>query len=322
MENNKRRDDFSYYRLSSFLLSEGELEIKKISSIKRNVFYIESFSEEAFILKAHQKEKMVHQQWGFFDKINSNTTNIIPFKEFPNGNKTITNNQFIWTISPYIVGRQLNYKNEEDRKDVTLALKAFHEDAMKIHIKPVIKKTLIIERWHRRMQSFQRTKNIFLKHGFANLYMDIVQLTERYLSKLNRIPWSSYEVKALKNGTWIHGDVASHNFIKRGKVYLIDFDLLSCAPHIYDYIQLGQRFLPYVNWDLDKLLSYNIVPRHDIEKWLLGILVPSDVMREWRHYLSSKSKIATPFYLQKMEQKWMKRKKFSKAVNKMLKSIY
>src|SRR5699024_12517107 len=77
---------------------------------------------------------------------------------------------------------------------------------MKIHIKPVIKKTLIIERWHRRMQSFQRTKNIFLKHGFANLYMDIVQLTERYLSKLNRIPWSSYEVKALKNGTWIHGD--------------------------------------------------------------------------------------------------------------------
>src|SRR5699024_4376850 len=126
MENNKRRDDFSYYRLSSFLLSEGELEIKKISSIKRNVFYIESFSEEAMILKAHQTEKRVHQQRGLFDKINYKTTNIIPFKEFANGNKPITHNQSIGTSSPYIVGRQLNYKNEEDRKDVTLALKALH----------------------------------------------------------------------------------------------------------------------------------------------------------------------------------------------------
>src|SRR5699024_3431085 len=198
MENNKSRDDFSFYRLSSFLLSEGELEIKKITSIKRNVFYIENFSEEAFILKAHPKDKNVHQQWGFFEKINSGTTNIVPFKSFPNGNKTLKNNQFIWTISPYIVGRQLKYKNEEDRKDVTFALKKFHEDATKIHIKPVIKKTLIIERWHRRMQSFQRTKNIFLKHGFEKLYMDIVQLTERYLHKLNRFPWSSYEMKAFK----------------------------------------------------------------------------------------------------------------------------
>lgn len=315
------RDEFYKHRLSSFLFDEGGLNIKKIAAINRHVFHVQTAHNKEIILKAHQNKMSVHQQWLFFEEMKDRFSHIVPFIPFPNGNQTIKHKHLEWTISPYIPGSGLNYKREGDRTSVLQAVKRFHKNAVQIHLPLFNKKALIIERWNRQLNTFKKTNHLFAKHSFEKLYMDIVQLTERYLSRASRMPWSTLEIQAVKAGTWVHGDVASHNFIRHGQLYLIDFDLLRCAPQIYDLIQLGQRFLPKIDWDLDHLLTYDMVAQHHLNKWLLGILIPTDVIREWLHFLSQKPEGSIPLYLQKMEKAWARRKKFSSAAESMLKSL-
>lgn len=321
MKDNPCRDDIFYNRLSSFLFKKGQLKVRQISTIKPHVFYIETIDDDSLLLKAHRQEKSVIQQWRFFDEIHLNESHTIAFEKFPNNHRMIKSRGFTWTIAPYISGKRITYRSSEERKQVVSVLKKFHKRATGIKIKPIIKKPMITERWYKRLLTFKKTEYIFMENGFENLYMDIVQSTEIYLRQLSRFPWSLYEDKAIETGTWIHGDVASHNFIKNRQVYLIDFDLLTCNPQIYDFIQLSQRFLPYINWDLECLLSYEMVSSLDIRKWLFGILIPSDIIREWIYVISHKSKQTINRYLKQLDINWNKRKRFSQQVVSMLKSM-
>lgn len=322
MRDQQSRDDLQHHRLFSFLALRGELPIEKVAPIKRHVFRIKTNDnlKNDLILKAHQNERQILKQWAFFEKIDSEAAHLIPFKKFPNGARLVKHQRLIWTISPFTAGRQLNYRKDEDRENALTTLEKFHQQATNIFIQPVEKKTLIIEKWHQRFKAFKKTVYFFEQHGFENLYNDIEQSSRQYLTDLQRMPWSLEEIRALQKGVWIHGDVASHNFIKAGSSRLIDFDLLRCGPQIYDYIQLGQRYLPYIGWDLEKLLSYDMVPSSQFKLWLMGILMPSDVMREWIHFLTHQSSLSIPAYLANMERKWLKRKKFSQSVQLMLKS--
>lgn len=322
MREQQSRDDLQHHRLFSFLALRGELTIEKVAPIKRHVFRIKTDDNPKtnLILKAHQNERQILKQWAFFDDIDSETAHLIPFKKFPNGDRFINHQHLSWTISPFVPGRQLNYHKEEDRKNALKTLKSFHQQATNIYIHPVEKKTLIIEKWHQRFKAFKKTVYFFEQHGFENLFNDIERLSKQYLRDLQRIPWSLEELRANQEGIWIHGDVASHNFIKNGSSRLIDFDLLRCGPQIYDYIQLGQRYLPYIEWDFEKLLSYNMVPASQFKPWLMGILMPTDVIREWIHFLTHQSSLSIPNYLANMEKKWLKRRKFSQSVQLMLKS--
>ena len=315
------RDDIFYNRLSSFLFRKGRLDTKKISTLKPRVYYVETFNNGLLVLKAHKSKESVAQQWSFFNKIKGRGSNSVLFKLFPNGKEVIECNTYIWTISPYMSGKKVNYRSSEERRSVVAALKKFHKCATGIKIKPMKKNTLITERWYNRLNTFKKTEYIFIENGFENLYMDIVHLTEKYLLKLSRLPWSISEMKAIERGTWIHGDVASHNFIINKQIYLIDFDLLACRPQIYDFIQLSQRFLPYIQWNLDSLLAYEMTNSENMRRFLLGTLLPTDVIREWIYFISHKSNQAILNYLVKMDLKWEKRKIFSQRADIVLKLI-
>src|SRR5690625_6671391 len=93
-----------------------------------------------------------------------------------------------------------------------------------------------------------------------------------------KLSWEKDEKEARLNGEWVHGDVASHNFIQNEQTFMIDFDLLRCGSQLYDYIQLGQRCLPHINWDIGDLLAYDMVSERDVRKWLSAIIMPSDVI--------------------------------------------
>lgn len=318
----KERDDIFYNRLSSFLSKSGQLEVKKISCIKKPcVYYVETVYNGPLLLKAHKNEKNVLQQWDFFTKINLKRSCTIPFIPFPNGNKVIKCKTYAWTISPYLSGKRITYQSSKERAEVVTALKKFHVNATGIYLRPMNKPPLMVEKWFNRLKVFKKTEYLFIENGFETLYMDIVHLTEKYLHQIVRLPWSVEEIKAIKRGTWIHGDVASHNFLINDKVHLIDFDLLDCKPQIYDLIQLSQRFLPYLKWDLDNLLSYDMFASEDKKMWLLGTLLPTDVIREWIHFISHKSTHSIQYYLKELDIKWGKRKYFSQCADTMLKSM-
>ncbi|MUK86987.1 hypothetical protein GMD78_01040 [Ornithinibacillus sp. L9] len=319
MSNNKHRDDNNYDRLSSFLYWEGSLETKDINRIKDNVFLIKDNTGEGYIFKRHKNINNVKQQWDFFSQIKMKS--IAPFVRYPNGRKIITDgNHNIWTLTPYIPGIKLNYRSQTDRKEAVLALKKFHDKASSIYVQNQVQKGLFYLRWYDRLKTFQKTEYFFVKYGYENLYKDIVKITEQYIQLVSRFPWKREQRYAEEQGLWVHGDVASHNFIRYNRIYLIDFDLLACTTQLYDYIQLGQRFLPYIRWDIDQLESYKMIDDRYIPIWLLSIAIPSDVLREWLHYLyQHRSGYAIKEYLEEMEKNWIKRQNFMKMTKKMLK---
>ncbi|WP_010098990.1 phosphotransferase [Ornithinibacillus scapharcae] len=318
MRNYLGRDDHRFNRLSSFLYWEGNLEAKKIHQIKRNVYYIETESGSKYILKGHSNAQNVKQQWEFFDRVHS--SKIISFVRFPNGKREITTGtNYSWTLSPFVIGRKLNYESENDRKKAVETIKFFHEQANQVFVKNMVRKQLFYQRWMNRMERFKATKEIFEKYGYSYIYDEVMLMMKKYLDVVSDYPWYHDQIAAERNGSWVHGDIASHNFIQNESTYLIDFDLLQCTVQMYDYIQLGQRFLPSIEWDLDTLVSYNMVEDQNLERYLYSVFVPSDLLREWMHFLMKKRTISIEDYLQKMEIEWSQRKKFLHQVRKTIK---
>lgn len=323
VKNKTQRDDLIKDRLYPFLYSKGTLKLKKLYIIRSHVFLINDQEGKEFILKKHKRIEHVKQQWNFFRHIKQSKV-IVPFTHFPNGNEYISDQHIIWTITPYIQGRKLYFEKEVDRKLAVKALKQFHNEAFKIFpTEPIIQKELFIARWRRRLNTFKETEYLFKQFGYHTLYKDIVKTMVLYLERASRIPWRDFDNDAKQNGQWIHGDVASHNFIMSNdsKVRLIDFDLLTMGLPLHDYIQLGQRFLSHIDWNIDELLAYQMVSDRHIKYWLAGILIPSDVLREWIYFISRNSITSVPAYLAKMEANWIVRGHFLKMAQSMLKSM-
>ncbi|WP_026906324.1 phosphotransferase [Paucisalibacillus globulus] len=312
MSYNLSRDDQRFNRLSSFLRWEGNLRVKKIHPIKRNIYYIEAESGDKYVLKGHSNTSNMRQQWDFFERIRSKR--VVPFVRYPNGKKEISNGtHFSWTIAPYVSGRKLNYEADVDRRRAVNLLKKFHADASQIYIKNLLRKQQFYKRWHARLYKFSETEQIFERKGYKALYNDITVLMKKYLEVVENYPWYRDQLSAERNGLWVHGDVASHNFIQNENTYMIDFDLLHCSPQNYDYIQLGQRFLPHIKWDVERLLGYHMVEENELEKYLYSIFIPSDLIREWIHYLTRKRRISVGDYMETMEIEWIRRKDFLNA---------
>lgn len=210
----------NFYRLSSFLSKEGKLDVYRLSTINPNVFYLRTDSDESFILKKHRSRNRVQQQWDFFEEKPS--TVVVPFHSFPNGRKYLYTGGNYWTISPYKAGSKLNYKVERDRMTAVKTLKQFHREASGVKIPYPLKKEKFYLRWYNRLESFKKTEEIFEKFGYETLYMDIVQTTDRALRFISRFPWERIEKEGEYHGKWIHGDVASHNFIRgKDKIFLM-----------------------------------------------------------------------------------------------------
>lgn len=313
-----QRDEMRIDRLSSFLYHKGQLDCIKITPIKAHVFHISTPQKNHYILKKHPKLKVLQQQWDFFDAIDSPV--VVPFTRFPNGQKFIKHDNSLWTIAPFVRGEKLHYSIERDRQESVATLRRFHQDAMSVNIRHPLERTLFYVRWSHRLARFKKTERCFMENGYSTLFRDIVKTTELQLSFISHFDWRKLEQSTAKRPEWIHGDVAGHNFIRGSGVRMIDFDLLACSPALYDYIQLGQRFLPYLEWDLDKLLVYEMVGEKELKLWIHAMLVPTDVLREWLHYLGSNAGESMKDYLRRMENDWLKRRYFLKTAKLMLKS--
>ncbi len=315
--NNQFSGDEFLYRLSSFLLKEGELHPEEISRINSDVFYLKTADSAQYVLKRHRKKVSSEQQWDFFEAIDE--VNIIPFIRFPNGRRIISGDGY-WTLAEYQQGKRLRYTRDADRSAAVQALKSFHEKAEGIHLQAQIKRGSYFFRAGQRLELFKKTHPFFELYGFENLYSDIVQQTALYLERSSAFSWEIREEQEKEQGKWMHGDVASHNFLHSGdQTFLLDFDLLQQTTQLYDYIQLAQRFLPCLNWDPEQLFRYRMVADSDMKPWLYAVGIPSDVLREWLHQLQTKEKSSLLVYLEKMETNWIERRYFLKKAEGMLK---
>jgi len=203
------------HRLSSFFYQKGKLQASELTQLKPNVYIVETTNGEKFIVKGHRKKDNIEQQWKFFEKWKGKT--IVPFIRFPNGKKVIFGYRYYWCMSLFIKGRKLNYKHSVDRLEAVETLKSFHQEASNIYISNPVERDLLFNRWYRRLLTFEKTKDIFLFYGYRELYRDLTNTTLQQLRSLSVYPWERNEQDAKQGGQWIHGDVASHNFVKTKK---------------------------------------------------------------------------------------------------------
>lgn len=312
------REDEYKHRLSSFLFKKGNLRITQISRIKSNVFVAVNTNQEKFIVKGHYRKERLTQQWDFFEQFTGSSA--VPFILFPNGEKMITGFQYHWVISKYIKGKKLDYQYTADRMQALRLLRTFHSEATGVFTTDMDKKDDLFKRWQRRLLSLNQTEYIFKSHRFPKLHKELKNVTAEQLNRLTAFPWEREELRAKKLGKWVHGDVAGHNFIEtKSNVYLIDFDLLQPTNQLYDYIQLAQRFLPHLEWNVKKLLSYDMVCEEQIVPWLHAVAVPTDMIREWNYFLAKNpTSFQTKKYLQKWKSEWEKRKQLIREIRKLV----
>ncbi|MEQ6375789.1 phosphotransferase [Bacillaceae bacterium S4-13-56] len=321
MNNISNRGDSYANRLVSFFQKEWSTSFKIKKRIKEHVFLCET-DEKKWILKAYKSKRSLGQQISFFKKWKSNNPMWVQFRSFPDGRWVKEWDQKYWVIMSYVSGQSLSYTNEEDRKESLEVIQTFHHQSERVRIKRPILRDPLYLRYYQRLNNLEETESYFTSFGYQWLYMDIVQTCRYLIQKFEDLPWSNLEDESLNNGTWIHGDVASHNFIRRqdGLVCLIDFDLLSFSPHVYDYIQFGQRFIPWYEDQESEFLSL-FEPYVDVTDpfWQEGVAFPADILREWIRFIrNNHNPVEIKSYLKYLEVEWKKRKKFVESFFNML----
>nr|WP_285290283.1 phosphotransferase [Bacillus sp. ISL-39] len=152
----------------------------------------------------------------------------------------------------------------------------------------MLPKTDIAGKWQHRKHEF--TKNLPAVNRYVNKSM-----TDELLE------WADFSLMnftKLKNDleteppAILHGDVAHHNFLrsKAGKLFIIDFDLISTGSRAYDMLQYANRILPFLDWRFESLAKI----KH-LNKWLrsdaflYGLLYPADILREWNRLLRERN---------------------------------
>lgn len=324
--NKLRRDDLIKGRLYPFFLEKANLDIEELKMIHDRVAYIKTKDAKEYILKQYpyRKFRRLKQQWEFFKQIHDSSV-IIPFVTFPNGEWWIETEHILWTLSPYVKGRKLEFSHSGDRKRAVSTVQQFHQDANQVYpSEPILTEFPILLRWKRRLQAFENTAYLFHKYRYQVLYQDLLKTMQTYFELAEVIPWDSLDEAARQSGQWIHRDVASHNFLTNDdteQTVLIDFDLLTMGTPLQDYIQLGQRFLAYLAWDLDRLINVQMVPDSWLKYWLTGIMIPSDVIREWLYTVTHGTEAMVQHHLTRLSSEWSMRRHFLQKAEIMLKSL-
>ncbi|SDK40480.1 phosphotransferase [Sediminibacillus albus] len=315
-------DDAFKDRLSSFLQAKAGLSLISLTHIKHAVFIAQSPSADKYIIKGIKSKKLVIQQAEFFEEFTENS--LIRFVPFPNRELFLYGFGMYWVIFPYQPGNPLAFANNTDRQLAVTALREFHDNARGIMLSNLVLRPPLHVKWESRLKTFSQTLGDFQQIGYGKLGKDIVEVTLGMMAHFSSGDWITLEEEAVSKSSWTHGDVASHNFLRhnrRNKTFIIDLDMLALAPEVYDWIQLGQRFLPYLENNAERLLaSMPDLLDSQIALFLRATAIPADLIREW--LLIYNQRIAdsqlVKEHLTGLEYQWEQRLKFVKDIEGML----
>ncbi|MCD5323710.1 MULTISPECIES: phosphotransferase [Pontibacillus] len=296
----------------SFLETKAGLSIQRIERIKPHVVKVYTGSRW-LIVKRYTSVHSVEHQWELFKAISANSA-LVPFIPFPSGDLWIRDGYgATWTLAPYIRGDSLNYKRKADREVACNVLGAFHQQAKGIEVDSLIVKQPLYMHWKKRFRHFGNHYKVFKQYGYGDLYNSLIHTSSSLYDRFIQLDWYALEKRALDNRSWVHGDVAAHNFIRaeHNNVYLIDFDLASQSPRVYDWIQIGQRFLPFLEGAEEIVSIENRLNEEEIPFFRLGLAIPAALVREWNTFMKEERSVEEiQFYLQVLSERWQKQLSF------------
>lgn len=187
-------------------------------------------------------------------------------------------------IKPH--NEKFHFFNHENRKEGLRLLSDFHRSSngLTADLSGEVPTFNQIGKWEERLEIFKSFLPV-IGHFVSEVILK------------DWIAWASWSLNGMRKfehlirketNTIIHGDVAHHNFLRRsdGALCLIDFDLVSLAPPIIDYLQYANRILPTVNYDLNALWNYMELKKFlENPFFLYALAYPTDIFREWNRLI-------------------------------------
>jgi hypothetical protein len=290
---NIKRGDLNYNRLFfSFSRLTGQtIDYYKI--IKPHVILIHT-KKDSYILKCYSTKNALLLQIALSKYLVKKNV-MIPFTFFPNGQLFIEENGY-WGIMPYVRGTSLNFEKVKDQYDGLNQIHLFHKETLSMCFSIKAPRFSLFSYWKKRYETFR--DHVFSFNMSTDLKHTAYELLHWGEFVLNKLPLhylQQLEKKASFEHEWIHGDVASHNFLrlKNNCILLLDCDLLAEAPIEYDYLQYINRIMPHYNWNLSALNKFKNHYIHSLleKSWFnLALIYPTDLYREWNRCFRNKER--------------------------------
>ncbi|MCJ7839914.1 aminoglycoside phosphotransferase family protein [Lederbergia sp. NSJ-179] len=279
----KDERDGTNHRLLLLLKKYFDLPFIRMQPIKKMVWLL-STKNQHWILKEFSTQANFKKQAAFTEELRKEgfqqTYSIHP--------KPFILEKRVFGLIDYIESRadsKVDYQQSSQIKEVLVLLEKYHHSTANISksVKEQIPIFEQIKKWNKRLIDFRHSLPLhtwYPVHSYLNHY---AEFGEWALEKMQK--HAAFFTK--DPHCIIHGDVASHNFIrdKKNQLWIIDFDLIAVAPAHIDYLQLSNRILPYLDWDINRLFSFHPLQSFkNTQPFLAALVYPTDIFREWLHF--------------------------------------
>ncbi|HLO11905.1 MAG TPA: phosphotransferase [Pseudoneobacillus sp.] len=284
--NKNRGDEEENIRLLSSFQNQFPYKIQALYHIRDNVFKIIT-TKGVFVLKGYSSYSRLKLQETFSSSLRKegfkNTYSFISLDQDPiiHQNKYFGCLEF---IEPNY--RPFSYVNKKERQEGLALLDEFHritQQSVRVY-QSILPEYDIQTKWTERRNQFFQNKDTISKYVPSEMISEWLYWADWSLEGIQK------NIQKIKEEfpVILHGDVAHHNFLRRkdGKLFLIDFDLISIGPRSMDLLQYANRTLPFMNWDLKLLSQYkNLNSLLSKEVYIYALVYPTDLFREWNRLL-------------------------------------
>lgn len=287
MKARNKGDDSLNNRLLSILTRSVPLKIRKIRNIRHHVFYLETDACPV-ILKGYSSLQRLQLQEAFAASLKAEGfRHSYKFYQFLD-NPIYFNKKYYGWIE-YIEPHQepFNYLTMANRKAGIELLQLFHGTTKKLakRYERILPEFNHCVKWSDRFTLFNKNQHIVQHYVSKEIINEVVDWGKISLKGMEA---EKYTFSDKHDPVILHGDVAHHNYLraKTGKLYLIDYDLISIGDKSADLLQYANRILPTMNWSFSQLSQFPILHIYlQNRAFLFALMFPSDIFREWNRII-------------------------------------
>ncbi|MGM9923749.1 MAG: phosphotransferase [Bacillus sp. (in: firmicutes)] len=279
--NYNRGDGVFRTRLEKAIKETGE-RVRKIKELRSNVFIIYT-TRGKYLLKGFHNRHKLEAQSVLLKKLEDRgfykTYNFV--RDMP----TFKYDGEIYAWIEYLKPKseKFSFQTSSNRSKGLYLLEEFHSATSTFYEQIPVNRFDQVEKWEERLDDFKYNSSIVRKYVKSSYIESWLDWGKKSLAGLVK-----YERDLYKEPLCIvHGDVAHHNFFLKadGSLNIIDFDLISKAPPLIDYLQYSNRIMPFLA-DSKELFSYKQLQRYkDNPAFLYALLFPTDIFREWNRII-------------------------------------
>ncbi|WP_462412360.1 phosphotransferase [Neobacillus sp. Marseille-QA0830] len=287
---NKGDDDY-LNRLFSYFQSQFSLKILEGIPIRNHVFLVKT-AKRSFIIKGYHSVNKLKLQEAFTATLKKEGfSKTYKFLSSQTGETLFFNGNYFGCME-YIPPHKtaFSFQSRRNRQEGLDLLETFHDTTSKFvsRYQTLLPQADLLGKWKERFDIFCHHRPFLRRFVDHSLLSEIIAWGDWSLKKMS----DSHKAVLNEPKVILHGDVAHHNFLRArsGDLYLIDFDLISIGPPIYDYLQYANRILYHLDWSLPGLWQHKQMKAfHQDKAFLHALAYPADIFREWNRLMREKA---------------------------------